>query len=43
MFLIPENTLNLDLASALRDRVTPNPGKGDPKVQQAKLGMNQRY
>lgn len=43
MLLIPENTLNLDLTSALRDRVTPNPGKGDPKVQQAKLGMNQRY
>lgn len=41
--LIPENTLNLDLASALRNRMTPNSGKGDAKVQRPKLGMNQRY
>lgn len=41
--LIPENTLNLDLASALRNRMIPNSGKGDAKVQRPKLGMNQRY
>lgn len=43
MLLIPENTLNLDLTSAFRNRVTPNPGKGDSKAQRPKLGMNQRY